>query len=243
MITGNNKQSGFTLIEIAVVMVIVGVLLGGFIGTFSERIDTTRYIETEEQLEEIKSVLMAYAFTRSPPRLPCPDIDANGFSNIDGSGNCSAAGAVGLLPSQTLGLGGGDSWGNRYSYWVSDNYAGAAGFGLGAIDLGGGNAAIETRVNDLDKNIAINAVAVVFSHGKNGLGAMSVQGVNRSAVPAMGNGHDDENQNIDANFIFMSRVPTAEGGASTGGVFDDILIWINSYEIKAKMVETGVLPL
>ena len=40
----------------------------------------------------------------------------------------------------------------------------------------------------------------------------------------------------------MSRTPTEEGAAATGGIFDDILVWINSYELKAKMVDVGVLP-
>ena len=41
----------------------------------------------------------------------------------------------------------------------------------------------------------------------------------------------------------MSHYVTDEGVAAAGGAFDDILVWINSYELKAKMVETGALPL
>ena len=239
--TFRKQQSGFTLVEIAVVLVIVGLLVGSFIGTFSSRIDTTRRDNTKKELEEIKRILMAYAFTKTPPQLPCPDTDADGLADTV-FGNCTAAGAVGLLPWRDLGFGDNDAWDNRYSYWVSNNYAGTAGFDLNAPDVGGGNAAIGTRVNDMVRNMVTNAAAVIFSHGKNGLGAISVENTNRPAIPPPGNGHDDENENIDANFVFMSRTPTEEGAATIGGVFDDILVGINSYELKAKMVDVGVLP-
>ena len=244
MTIDNNKQSGFTLIEIAVVMVIVGILLGGFIGTFSERIDTTRYIETEKQLEEIKQVLMAYAFTKSPPYLPCPDTASppTGLEATRVGGACPAT--AGILPWRTLGLGHEDSWGAHYGYWVSPVYSADTGFLLGAADAGGGNTAIETRVGNANINIVTNGVAVIFSYGKNGLGAVGVDGVDRAPLPATGNGHDDEIENDNGDLLFMSHPPVKEDApaALVGGVFDDILIWINSYEIKAKMVETGVLP-
>ena len=47
-----NKQSGFTLIEIAVVLVIVGILVGSFIGSITNRIETTRRDNTKKQLED-----------------------------------------------------------------------------------------------------------------------------------------------------------------------------------------------
>ena len=40
----------------------------------------------------------------------------------------------------------------------------------------------------------------------------------------------------------VTEVEAEEGVAAAGGTFDDILMWINSYELKAKMVEAGVLP-
>lgn len=237
-----SEQAGFTLIEIAVVLVIVGLLIGSFIGTFAERIDTTRRDNATRELIEIKKVLIAYAFTQTPPRLPCPDTNADGFQNIDGFGNCSAGGAPGLLPWRDLGLGLGDAWDNHYSYWVNNGYASNAGFDLNSADGGGGNANIQTRLNDADVNIVSNAVAVVFSHGKNGLGAISIDNTNRPTVPAPGNGHDDEDENVDDDTAFMSRPPSEEGAAATGGVFDDIVVWISSYEIKSAMVEVGKLP-
>ncbi|HEB81227.1 MAG TPA: type II secretion system protein [Gammaproteobacteria bacterium] len=233
--SSRGAQSGFTLVEIAVVMVIVGLLIGSFIGTFAERIDTTRRDNTAKELLDIKKVLMAFAFSQAAPRLPCPDTDVP----PDGVENCPAGAAVGVLPWVTLGLGYADAWDNRYRYWASNQYTAA--FTLATVNNGIGNgiATVRTRTNDLPVAIVTNAVAVIYSHGKNGFGAVSVENVNRPAVPAA---NIDEVDNTDANLVFMARGPTEEGGASAGGVYDDIVFWINSFELKAAMVEAGKLP-
>ena len=236
------KQDGFTLVEIAVVLVIVGLLVGSFIGTFVSRVDATRRDNTKSELLDIKQVLIAYAFSQGANvYLPCPDTD----DPPDGSENrlagaCTPGGALGTLPWITLGLGREDSWATHYRYWVNDAYAINAGFNLTSDDAGGGNARVRTRVNDAPADIVTNAVAVIFSHGKNRLGGVSVEGVDQDAIPVAG--RDDENENGDGDQVYMARSPSEEGSAAAGGVFDDIVIWINSYELKAKMVEAGKLP-
>ena len=65
------QQSGFTLIEIAVVLVIIGILVGSFIGTFADRIETTRRENTSKQLEDIRSAILGFASAHG--RLPCSD--------------------------------------------------------------------------------------------------------------------------------------------------------------------------
>lgn len=235
-------NSGFTLIEVAVVLVIVGLLVGSFIGTFTSRIDTSRRDATKNNLDEIKQVLMAYTFTQSPLFLPCPDMDVppNGLGDST-AGVCDAAGAVGTLPWIDLGMGTEDAWGNRYSYWVDPAYS-DRNIGFDISTPAAISAQVNTRINNNAAAMTANAVAVIFSRGKNGLGGISVEGVNRPAIPALGNGHDDEIENADANSVFMSRFNTDEGVTAAGGAFDDVLIWINDYELKAKMVEAGVLP-
>jgi len=239
------KQAGFTLIEIAVVLVIVGFLVGSFIGTFAGRIDTTRRSNTQIELDEIKNVLMAYAYSQPLPFLPCPDTDVppDGLENRT-AGICDAPG-VGVLPWLDLGVGNEDAWGIRYSYWVSANYSADTGFLLSAPDrlpLNNGNATVVTKVGNAVQVVVQNAAAVVFSRGKNGLGGINVSGVNQPAIPAPGNGHDDENENNDLDAFFVWRTPTEEGAVAAGGIFDDIVVWINSYELKARMVEADVLP-
>ncbi len=238
MVNVRSKQYGFTLIEIAVVLVIVGILVGSFIGTFADRIDTTRRDNTKNNLDEIKTMLIAYAFSQpAAPYLPCPDTDIppDGQENR-GGGVCVAA--TGLLPWVTIGAGYVDAWDTRYRYWVNTDYANSAGFLLTTDDVN--SATVETRVGNNNTPLLNNAVAVIYSHGKNGLGGIGSNNINRAALPAVG--YDDENENFDGDNLFMSRSLTKEGAAVNGGIFDDIVIWVNSYELKAKMVEVGKLP-
>jgi prepilin-type N-terminal cleavage/methylation domain-containing protein len=244
------KQSGFTLIELAIVLVIVGVLIGSFLGTLGSRIDTTRRAEAQEDLENIKSALLGYAFSSGGPYLPCPctadcDADADnpavqpGQENRAG-GTCTAGAAVGYLPWGTLGLKPADSWNTLYRYWVDPDFSdSSAGNEFDLTDVGSG--LVRTRNPDGTSTplVASNVVAIVFTNGKNTYGGLSVDGVVRPAIPA---GNVDEIDNTDANSEFVSRTPTEAGASTPGGEFDDIVFWISDYEIKARMVEAELLP-
>lgn len=237
-----HKQSGFTLIEMAVVLVIVGLLLGSFIGTFVSRVDATRRDNTKKELEEIKRVIIAYAYNQGAVvYLPCPDTSDPPDGLEDRlAGVCSPGGIMGTVPWQTLGLGREDAWATHYRYWVNEAYATALGFDLTADDTNASNATIRTRVNDVNTVMVQNAVAVIFSHGKNTLGGIGVNGIDRPDVPVAGS--DDENENDNGGQVYVARPPSETGSGSAGGVFDDIVVWINSYEVKAKLVDAGKLP-
>lgn len=235
------REAGFTLIEIAVVLVIIGLLLGSFINTFAQRIDTTRRDNTKKELEEIKSVIMAYAYTKSPPYIPCPDTDSP-LDGIENRSGASCTSAHGFVPWVTLGVGYSDAWGNRYRYWVRPDYSDSSGFSLTTADDSAKDARVFTRVQHTVQDLIDNAVVVIFSQGKNGLGARSFEGTDRAPVPAVGGGHDDERENLDLDISFVSRDLRVEGATTVnGGIFDDIVIWIGALELKAKMVEAGVL--
>jgi len=240
-------QRGFTLIELAIVLVIIGVLVGSFLGTLGARIDTTKRAETQEDLEVIKTALLGYAFSSAPggPYLPCPcttdcDIDtANpqaGLENRNAGGTC--ANDRGNLPWGTLGLRPSDAWSSLYEYWVDSKVAADG----GAFNLNeSGSGKIRTRSPDgtVTPLLADNVVAVVFTHGKNAYGSLSVDGVPRPAIPA---GNVDEAENNDADSEFVSRTPTPAGATTPGGEFDDIVFWISAYELKARLVEIKLLP-
>jgi len=247
MVNQKNKHTGFTLIEMAVVLVIIGILIGSFIGTFANRIEVTRRADTKKELDEIKLALFGYAYTKG--YLPCPDISIppNGIENRN-AGRCSAFipafvdSMPGRLPWVTLGMGSADAWNIRYSYWVDITYSDAppgAKFDLSSIS---GEAVIQEPdyVANPDGSVlgdmAKNVVAVVISHGKNTLGGYNISDV-ASVAPLA-----DELENTNLGGDFVSRPPSPVGAATAGGEFDDILIWMSEYELKAKMVEAGVLP-
>ena len=235
------SQKGFSLIELAVVLVIIGTLVGSFIGTLGSRIDTSRLNDTRDQLEEIKIALYGFAMSQANPRLPYPDADNDGQEDPVGGGVCAIQNTRGGLPWQTLGIPRGDVWGSNFSYWANRLYTDILPSNFDLTTDGTDVGQIRT-VNVGGDTISNNVAAVIFSHGKNQYGSTDVSGFARPAVPVGGEYNDErENQDVDAvePVVFVSRTITDENALV---VFDDIVIWISEYELKGKMVQAGALP-
>ncbi|OYX03887.1 MAG: hypothetical protein B7Z05_09045, partial [Thiotrichales bacterium 32-46-8] len=111
-------SKGFTLVEMAIVLVIIGLLLSGGMSLLSSSSDTARYKESQNQLNEVKEALTNYYIQFG--RLPCPDTGNDGLEET----SCATGNALrGFLPHVTLGLGGsGDAWGERIKYVVSPKF-------------------------------------------------------------------------------------------------------------------------
>lgn len=225
-------QNGFTLIELAVVLVIIGVLIGSFIGTIGARIDNMRRAETQDSLDKIKLALYGFAMSQSPARLPCPDTDNDGLEDLAGA-SCASLTMPSNLPWVTLGISRDDAWASTYSYWVADEYSNTAGFSVVTDATGVG------QINDMAgpeppaKKISDNVAAVIFSHGKNGY--------KFSNLP-VGPAYDNERENLDtdaAPILFISRSVASEEAATA---YDDIITWIPEYELKGLMARAGVIP-
>ena len=247
-------HKGFTLIEMAVVLVIVGILLGSFIGTLTSRINVTKKSDALSELEEIKQSMMAYAFVNG--YLPCPDCDAvagactaalvgDGIADHDvGNNRCILDEASGNVPWVTLGLGRGDSWGSHYRYAVQNEYADSDTlFSLSTITVDPFSINEPNFVADATgatpHSLADNVVAIILSHGSNGYGAINVDNIANPAIPAA---NLDELENTDNDADYYMRPETSAETSIAGKEFDDIVIWISEYELKAKMVEAGKLP-
>jgi prepilin-type N-terminal cleavage/methylation domain-containing protein len=123
---------GFTLTELAVVLAIVGLLLGAMMITFSTQVDQRNHSETQRNLDEAKELLLAFAIVNG--RLPCPATCTNppacttgsaGDENPAGGGACSTY-TQGFLPARTIGFQPTnakgfaiDAWGNPIRYAVA----------------------------------------------------------------------------------------------------------------------------
>jgi prepilin-type N-terminal cleavage/methylation domain-containing protein len=118
------SESGFTLIEIAIVLLIVTILLGYTVALFPRQQELKQFRAADQEMDEIISAIIGFAQVNG--RLPCPAIP-NGVGREDGGGTANCNNYGGFVPVNTLGLIGrlnGDSllmdpWGNPYRYYVS----------------------------------------------------------------------------------------------------------------------------
>jgi prepilin-type N-terminal cleavage/methylation domain-containing protein len=156
------RQRGFTLTEMAVVLIIVALLLGGMVMPLSAQRDLRDAGETRKQLAESIEALYGYAASRpGKPHLPCPDTDADGLENRNPDGAC--ANVFGDLPWADLGIGRRDAWGaNPLRYAVTPEFAHSTGFAL--LTSGTLRVCADTGCA---ASIATRIPAVVFVQGRN----------------------------------------------------------------------------
>ena len=139
------RYGGFTLIELAIVLLIVGLVLGGLLVPLSQQIQSRRISDTEATMRDIKEALLGYAIANG--RLPCPATAAtNGMENRrnDDLGvgpkdpdkeGCGGGIYLGFVPWATLGVAAVDAWGNRFGYRVTNEFTRAQGDATAALDF------------------------------------------------------------------------------------------------------------
>lgn len=208
-------QHGFTLIEMAIVLVIVGLLVAGLLLPLSAQIDQRNYNETQRELQDIRDALIGFALSNAAtdgrPYLPCPDTNGDGFE--DRVGNACVNPPVGGLPWATLGLARQDRWGSAYLYRVTAAFANsAAGFNLATVRD------IQVRNAAGGAVIAANVPAVIVSKGKTGAGAGA-----------------DEQENSDGDTDFVDHTQVAN-------TYDDAVAWLPTAILFNRMVMAGRLP-
>lgn len=222
-------ERGFTLTEMAVVLVIVALLIGGMILPLSAQMDMRADAETQKLLSEVGEALYGFAASHpasdGKPYLPCPDTDDDGTENRAASpGACTSQ--EGRIPWSTLGLGQADAWNNRLRYRVTAAFSNSA----TGFQLSGSNGTLRICTDyTCGTRLATGIPAVILSHGKNGAGAFNPAGGTNSAPTDA-----DELENADTDDDFVSKVHTA--------TFDDSVAWISPNILFNRMIAAGRLP-
>lgn len=263
----SRKASGFTLVEMAVVLLIVGLLLGGLVPVLSTQMNIQRSNNTQKQLSDVMEALTGFAIVNG--RLPCPaSSTSNGLESfcttysssctvtttLSSHGRCSNP-YDGLVPAATLGLmpvdSQGfvlDSWNNRIRYAVTayddttnDIFSFTSPDGIKTTGLS--TALPNLFVCSTATGISGSACASGASLTSNGVPAVIYStGVNGGYG---GTGTDESanpnpNSSSSNNQTFVSHTLTPN--TATNGEFDDLVVWLSTNILINRMVAAGKLP-
>ena len=212
---------GFSLIEVAIVLLVIGLLTTGFIVPFTVQMDVQKIKQTDKTLEKIKEALLGFALING--RLPCPALDKGG------SEDCTLSDREGFLPWRVLGIGRYDEWGNTFLYRVDENYM---------IDIFDNDfkTASDLKLRNITDTFDWTAnetetttsriAAIVISYGK-------------QEKPDNGNKTIHYADGDDATYVNdihnESDDPTK--------YFDDRLIWLSKYTVMNRLLLADKLPL
>ncbi len=130
-----NRDRGFTLAELAITLVIVGLLLASAFVPLNTQIELRAITDTRRIQENAKDAIIGFAQTNG--RLPCPALgtiptgsNSAGIEQIDTTINAPAVfpyypckNSIGVLPWATLGVPETDAWGKRFTYRVVGTFA------------------------------------------------------------------------------------------------------------------------
>jgi type II secretory pathway pseudopilin PulG len=238
---------GFTLIELAVVLLVVTLLLGSILVPLTTQVEQRRLAEAQQILDDTREALIGFAMING--RLPRPATSATDGREL--SVSCaslpdptkdSVANCTGFIPWVTLGVARLDPWGKQLRYSVAPNFADSA-FTFST------STANHKRVCPSSTSCTTPVVsgvpAVIMSHGPESWGFRDDGGEFGDSSAT----NSDEDAN-DSKFKcttmancndFVSRT-ISKNTTAAGGEFDDLVTWISNPLLFNRMVAAGRLP-
>ena len=255
------RQSGFTLIEIAIVLLVVAILLGYSVAMLPVQQELKQYRHANDEMNMIIDQLIAFAQVNG--RLPCPDDDDPPDGEEDRTGappidnDCNVY--YGYLPARTLGIDGKysgdgaliDPWGSPYRYAVSETDAGDGNFDFvtanGIRDEGMANV-VDPALDPPDLYLCSDS-ATTDPDDKDCSDVTGDPVVENVAAVIVSLGKDYEDpatSNIQAENMDDFQVsPPLDGvfiAAPRREDYDDIVKWVSTNLLFSKMIEAGQLP-
>lgn len=253
-------QQGFTLVEIAIVLVILGFVLGALLLPLQAQRQQIAQVQTENTLEIAKQALLGFA--QSNGRLPCPATAASSGLEAPLGGNVLCTSQLGYLPAATLGVqptdANGfaiDAWNNRIMYAVAQNSTTSVPANTATPDyttnnatdgmniVGLANLAPELRVCNTSTGVTAAACsggaetnylinnAVVVIYSTGATGAQASGGVDENVNPKI------PSLPATSKSVFVSH-DIVSGSVNE---FDHIVTWISPYVLYNSMIQAGQL--
>ncbi len=256
------STQGFTLIELAMVLFILGLLLSSFLEPLAARVEHQERNNTQIQLGEIEEILYGYVLRNN--YLPCPDcsdnttndcniVDTNDPNDInDGVEDILAntcATEVGNLPWVTLGVKSTDEWNNVFTYRVDDMFADRNIAATDGTPYAVGPPVVQANCQNISATLNVSfslcsdGEIIVLNTAGAGGGNLALN------IPAIVVSHGknwptnppasaDEIENTDGDTTFVS----GDFSANVVTGFDDMVIWISPHVLRTMSVKAGILP-
>ena len=244
------RQAGFSLVELAVVVFIIGLIASMSFGAIKAQMINSSIRATKGNQDTIRDALVAYLGKYR--RLPCPDTDFNGVENrtTPGDATTSCKASFGQVPYNDLGLPKTatlDGWDNFFSYQVSNSTAPLPNTDWTITNsFHEGNTGVIT-IKDGSGTDMLSIVAVVISYGKDGLGAYTIKGT-PNTPPDLTTQPDQYQNSALARTGALPNVyykreysdnTTVTGG--TGGTFDDVVMILGANDLLWPLIKDGAI--
>ncbi|BCN94032.1 hypothetical protein THMIRHAM_18170 [Thiomicrorhabdus immobilis] len=257
----NTKYRGFTLVEMAVVLVIVGLLIGAGFTTLGAYLDNAKQAHTMGSLKVTKQALLNYVKVNK--HMPCPDTDGDGHEDRVGALGTECSSDVGTIPYDDIGIGraiASDDYSNLFGYGIHKEAATSAVMGLdvdvaadAAVLLGKAGSYFYSKgapAFDLDTppTVAIPGSLVNSYQVCKRYAANDCSGANDVEVEFIPAVIVAFNENGDGTSLSACGAGTTETretqncnadmtlvrGVFNEGVYDDQIVTISAYEIKEQ---------
>ena len=239
------RADGFTLVELAIVLVVLGTLARALLAPLGERLERRRHDESRDRLEEVRRALVGHLVTRGV--LPCPlssDDASTPVSVEEGTPSRPCRRGSGHVPAAVLGVAGPldangallDGWGRPLRYGVtlaSDDRAGTPALAdwlvpgempiVGLERLGADLSLCRVTASGDCPRRATRADALAFV----------VLSTGADATPDGLGG-----ENLDGDRVYALVPPSVAPGAA----FDDLLVWGSRDELAYWLVRAEWLP-
>jgi len=252
------QQAGFSLVELSIVILIMGLLLGGLMMPLSVQRENARLRAGLRQLESITDTIAGFALANG--YLPCPATPASGGYAAPSGSACVVQ--HGFVPATTLDLSGQrngdnlllDPWGSAVRYSVSASDANADGRwdfvtpgemrqvtmaalspDLVVCSSAAGSAATGCATPQL--TLAARAPMIVYSLGKDWPSFTSPDQLENVGA-TLGGGSSGINYRVAADNVFVLHGKSDLGARE----FDDLVVWMAPNRLYARLADAGFLP-
>ncbi len=230
----NSSNSAFSLLEIAIVLTIIGVVLTLSVSGLKSQLDSSEITSTKQRLNTIKLAIENYRIQFE--KYPCPalpnlassnasygDSVADCYTTCPAGLNCVANAtnntlqdmAQGSVPFKTLGISPEltlDPWGNKITYAIDARFT---------QDLNRCETDGLISIQDYSNNsVTSKAMYVLVSHGMDQKGAYSPSS---GTIPTACDGSAKDGANCDNNTTFrISEISTSNTNTA---YYDDIMLF------------------